>query len=125
VSHLASMPDTLRAILGGDPFTARPFPATSRYTAVGTATLTGDDGKVTVYLQRRFVPAPSRFRLLREHTVVQGDRLDNVTALYLEDPEQFWRLCDANGALNPADLEEVGRTVRITHPVDTPEPPRA
>jgi hypothetical protein len=54
---------------------------------------------------------------------VQGDRLDNLTAKYLGDPEQFWRLCDANNALQPEELTDtVGRRVRITMPEGIPGP---
>jgi hypothetical protein len=53
---------------------------------------------------------------LVEHTVVQGERLDNITARYLGDPTQFWQVCDANGVLEPAELEQLGRTVRIALP---------
>ena len=97
----------------------------SRYAAVETATMTADDGRVIVYLRRRFVPNPSRFVAVREHPVVSGDRLDNVTAKHLDDPEQFWRLCDANGALRPEELEVVGRVLRITLPADVTEPTSA
>jgi hypothetical protein len=96
------------------------FPPTSRYHAAGTATLETPDGRTIVYLKRRLVPPPERFDLLQEHEVTQGDRLDNITAKYLEDPEQFWQLCDANGAVNPAELEEVGRRLRITLPEGIP-----
>jgi hypothetical protein len=49
--------------------------------------------------------------------VTQGERLDNITARYLGDPLQFWRLCDANGALDPEELtDETGRTIAITMP---------
>jgi hypothetical protein len=45
---------------------------------------------------------------------VEGDRLDNFTARYLGDPEQFWRLGDANEEMQPNQLtEEVGRAIRI------------
>jgi hypothetical protein len=92
-------------------------PETSRYSSVGLARLETADGETTVYLRRRFVPQPERFALLREHLVTQGDRLDNVTAQYLGDPEQFWRLCDANRALRPDELtDEIGRRLRITLP---------
>jgi hypothetical protein len=48
---------------------------------------------------------------------VQGDRLDNLAARYLGDPEQFWRLCDANGAMRPDELVEViGAVIKITLP---------
>ena len=93
------------------------FPVTSRYHGIEPATLETPDGRVIVYLRRRFVPPAERFTLLQEHTVVQGDRLDNLTARYLGDPEQFWRLCDANGVMRPEELTEVvGFRVRITLP---------
>ncbi len=101
------------------------FPPTSRYHAVGTTTLETPDGRTIVYLRRRFVPPPERFELLQEHEVTQGERLDNITAKHLGDPEQFWRLCDANGAVNPAELEEVGRRLRITLPEGIPGVPNA
>jgi len=91
-------------------------PETSRYSSVGTAKLETAKGTV-IYLRRRFVPQPERFSLLREHMVTQGDRLDNVTAEHLGDPEQFWRVCDANRALRPDELTEtIGRRLRITLP---------
>ncbi len=97
------------------------FPATSRYHDIETATLELPDGSEVVYLRRRFVPSPDRFALLQVHVVVSGDRLDNVTARYLGDPEQFWRIADANGALRPEELvERVGRRLRITLPEGLP-----
>ena len=48
---------------------------------------------------------------------MQGDRLDNIAARYLGDPELFWRLCDANVALRPTELTEtIGRRILITLP---------
>jgi hypothetical protein len=102
------------------------FPPTSRYHNIETATLETADGKEIVYLKRRFVPSPDRFTLLQEHAVVEGDRLDNITALYLDDPLQFWRICDANNAMNPPDLTtEIARRLRITLPEGVPEIPNA
>lgn len=101
------------------------FPPTSRYADLATAQLTTAEGTQVVYLRRRFVPAPERFALLQSHTVAQGDRLDNLAAKYLGDPELYWRLCDANGAIQPEELEEVGRTVRITLPEGIPGPKNA
>jgi hypothetical protein len=69
-----------------------------------------------VYLRRRFVPSPERFGLVQEHRVTSGERLDHIAANYFGDPELFWRVCDANGALKPEELEEVGRRLRITLP---------
>ena len=103
-----------------------PFLATSRYHQIETAMLETAEKKTIVYLRRRFVPSPDRFELLVEHAVMQGERLDNLAAKYLGDPEQFWRLCDANGALRPEELtESVSSVVRITLPEGIPGAPHA
>jgi hypothetical protein len=100
------------------------FPTNSRYQYIETAKLVRPDGTEIVYLTRRFVPQPEQFTLLQEHVVVEGDRLDNVTANYLGDPEQFWRVCDANRAMRPDELmEEIGRRLRITLPEGLPGAP--
>ncbi|MEK6406966.1 MAG: LysM domain-containing protein [Acidobacteriota bacterium] len=102
------------------------FPPTSRYFGIETTTIETRDGKTYAYLRRRFVPQPERFSTLLEHVVVQGDRLDNVTARYLGDPLQFWRVCDANRAMRPEELtEEIGRRLRITLPEGIPGTPNA
>lgn len=105
---------------------AAEFPPNSRYYGSGTAKLTGTDGRVIVFIRRRLVPPPEQFTLIQEHSVIQGDRLDNVTAKYLGDPEQFWRLCDANGAIRPDELTEtIGGKIRITLPQGIPGPKNA
>jgi hypothetical protein len=102
------------------------FPPTSRYYGIETATFEAPDGKTMIHLRRRFCPSPERFSLLQEHAVVEEDRLDNITAKYLGDPEQFWRVCDANGAMRPEELTEtIGRRLRITLPEGIPEVPNA
>lgn len=102
------------------------FPANSRYQNVETSRCTRADGTEAVYLERRFLPQPETLALLQEHSVVEGDRLDNIAAKYLGDPEQFWRVCDANRALRPEELtEEVGRRLRITLPDGVPGAPVA
>src|ERR1041385_5998772 len=93
-----------------------PFPPTSRYFQIETATLETEH-KTIVYIRRRFVPSSDRFQLLLEHTVVQGDRIDNITANYLGDPEQFWLVCDANNVMQPDELTKtIGAKIRITLP---------
>jgi hypothetical protein len=100
------------------------FPMNSRYQNVEIAKFVRADGTEVAYLKRRFVPQPERFALLQEHGVVEGDRLDNITARYLGDPEQFWRVCDANRAMRPDELtEEIGRRLRITLPEGIPGAP--
>ena len=93
------------------------FDSTSRYANLETVKITvaGGDGqpRVIAFKQRRFVPAPDGAPPLVEHTVTQGDRLDNVTARFLGDPTQFWRVCDANNVLRPDELEVPGRVIKI------------
>lgn len=111
----------LQAILQPGGLKSSLFPATSRYSGIDTETLETLDHRTIIYLKRRFVPPPENFTLLKEHVVTQGERLDNITALYLGDPQQFWRLCDANGAMRPEDLTgTVGRRLRITLPQGIP-----
>lgn len=101
-----------------------PFPANSRYQMVDTTKLTLPDGTEVVYLRRRFAPPPERMALMQEHVVVQGDRIDNIAARYLGDPEQFWRIADANRAMQVSELtDELGRRLRITLPDGIPGAP--
>ena len=101
------------------------FPPTSRYHNLGLTTLTLADGTAVPYLLRRFLPATEAFTVLREHTVVEGERPDHIAARALGDPEAFWRLCDANGVMHPDELtDEVGGVVRITLPDGVPPPAR-
>lgn len=93
------------------------FPPNSRYYQTETHQHTTPDGRVIAYLDQRFLPSADNFTVLEEHTVMQGERLDNVAAQYLGDPEQFWRICDANNAMNPNDLTAIpGSTLLITLP---------
>jgi hypothetical protein len=117
------MMDTMQAmamqnLLQPDALKNNLFPITSRYYGLDTATLKTGTDKTIVYLRRRFIPPPEQFSLLQEHTVTEGERLDNITAQYLGDPEQFWRVADANNAMNPSELTQtIGRKLRITMPV--------
>ncbi len=93
------------------------FPVTSRYAAVATSLYIAADGSVKPYLLRRFVPPSQAMVIVAEHLVVRGDRLDNIAARYLGDPDQFWRLCDANDAMQPTELTAViGRRIKIPFP---------
>src|SRR5213593_2714478 len=97
------------------------FPVTSRYNGIEIASLAVSPNRTVPYLRRRFVPPPGNGGLLAEPIIMQGDRLDNITARYLGDPEQFWRVCDANNAMRPDELTEtIGRQLRITLPQGIP-----
>jgi hypothetical protein len=92
------------------------FQPTSRYRNLEIAEWTDPDGRVVRYVRRRFISLEPP-DVLAEHTVLAGDRLDNVTARYLADPEQFWRVCDANRAEHPDDLTtRPGRVLIIPMP---------
>jgi hypothetical protein len=101
--------------------TSPTFPPSSRYYSIEITTLKTSDGRIVAYLKRRFLPQPERFQLLQEYSVADGDRLDNVTARFLNDPEQFWRICDANNAMEPEELTSTpGQTILITLPEGIP-----
>lgn len=93
------------------------FPVTSRYSGIETAVYETPEGRQIVYLRRRFLPPVANAVLLAEHLVTEGERLDNITARTLGDPEQFWRVADANNAMQPEALTaEIGRRLRIPLP---------
>jgi hypothetical protein len=93
------------------------FDPNSRYYNLETAVLTTPDGREVAYKRRRFLPQGNAMPPLAEVTVIEGDRLDTVTARTLSDPEQFWRVADANDAMDPAELvEQPGRRLRIAVP---------
>jgi hypothetical protein len=81
------------------------FDRGSRYERVADAIFTDRDGRQISYKRLRFVPEPGPS--VQAVQVLLGDRLDRVTARCLQDPEQFWRLADANGAFRPEDLTAV------------------
>ena len=97
------------------------FEPNSRYAklTVKTLTVTGADGEPREirYVERRFLTLAGAGATLAEHVVTQGERLDNITAKYLGDATQFWRVADANNTLRPEELtDEVGRRISITLP---------
>jgi hypothetical protein len=96
------------------------LPASSRYSGIETALLETPDGRTVIYLRRRFVPPAGRFTTRQLHRVVQGDRLDRLSAHYLGDPLLFWRIADANNAMrSEALVERQGRLLRIALPEAT------
>jgi hypothetical protein len=87
------------------------FAKTSRYADVPEAVYTDPSGREIVYKKLRLIPSPTS---LQVHEVGRGERLDRIAFRYFRDPEQFWRLCDANAALRPDDLTaELGRRLRV------------
>ena len=100
------------------------FPPTSRYYGLEPLNLELQNGKTVAYLPRRFIPAGDRFAQIQEHVVSADERLDQIAAKHLGDPEAFWRLADANAAMRPQALTETpGRRLRITLPEGIPANP--
>ncbi|MFY9820638.1 MAG: hypothetical protein WAM82_04600 [Thermoanaerobaculia bacterium] len=86
----------------------------SRYEPVPEAELTTPEGRTIRYKRVRFIPdTPGSLT----QKVNQGDRLDLIAYRTYKDPEQFWRICDANLATLPEELvEEPGRRLLIPVP---------
>ena len=114
------MTDPIQAMLAAGLVPTEGLPATSRYRDVGTATHgTGPDA--VTYYRRRLVPPPEGHPLLREVQVREGDRRDTLAHAHLFDAYLWWRLADANGVLDPHDLETPpGRWLRIAGPPTAP-----
>jgi hypothetical protein len=73
-------------------------------------------GRIVSYKKRRFLPDGKDMVLLQEITITEGDRLDRIAAKVGGDPEQYWRICDANNnIMHPLELtNEPGNTVKIS-----------
>ena len=86
------------------------FERGSRYEQVPDGVFVDAAGRERPYKLLRLVPdAPAQVG----HLVVEGERLDLIAHRYYGDPERFWRLCDANRALRPVELEETGRRLHV------------
>ncbi|MEO3807250.1 LysM domain-containing protein [Nonomuraea sp. B1E8] len=79
-----------------------------RYDSVPIASTTVPDGtgglREVRYLRRRALPDPRDILTAAVHRVTAADRLDLVSHRYLGDPTAWWRIADANGAVDPDEL---------------------
>lgn len=126
-------PDTTspQSLLPGG-LTAALFSPTSRYYGLDTGTVIvsiaiengskiSNEQRILRYVRRRFIPPPDSYVPIQSYTVKEGVRLDNIAAQFLGDPEQFWRICDANNVLRPDDLTDAfGSKILITLPAGIP-----
>ena len=83
----------------------------SRYENVATDTFTDASGQAIKFKRIRFIPdTPAQLAVI----VSQGERLDHIAQRIYQDPDLFWRICDANLALRPDDLvAQPGRAIKI------------
>lgn len=114
------MKNPIQAMFEAGIVEATDFPAESRYHAVPTLTFTTPDARQLPYLARRFTPPPEAFATLGYRIVAEGERLDQIAAETIGDPEAFWQLCEANGAVWAEELERAGRELRLTLPEGVP-----
>jgi hypothetical protein len=115
------MNDPLKALLDAGALSTSTFPENSRYHGTKLTTYEQQGQEPIAHLKRRFVPPPENFSVIQQHRVVEGDRIDNLSARYLGDPELYWRLCDANVAIRPDELTEtMGNKIDITLPEGVP-----
>jgi len=106
---------SLESLLQNATAGSQPFPLSSRYNGQPLLVHIDAQGHEIAYLSRRVVPPADRFATVQTHTVRQHDRLDNLSARHFGDPEQWWRLADANGAIRPTELTETpGAKLRVT-----------
>jgi hypothetical protein len=78
------------------------FASNSRYSNLGTYSVTLGNGQTAV---ATLLPvAPARSAVSGYYTPRQGDRLDLIAARYLTDATLFWQLCDANNSPSAASL---------------------
>jgi hypothetical protein len=97
------------------------FTPESRYLGIGLATWATPQGEQVEYVRRRFIPPPERFALIQRYRVTQGDRIDVVAANVYGEPLFYWRICDANLAVDPNDVTaQPGAFIRITLPAGIP-----
>lgn len=87
------------------------FDQSSRYAEIETASLKTEEGRIISYKKRRFLPASENMRILTEITTNAADRLDLLTYRTIGDPEQYWRICDANNIMHPLELTDVPDTI--------------
>jgi len=93
------------------------FDPGSRYYKIANSTYTEADGTEIAYKLRRFVPQPETVRCLTQVVVDKSDRLDLIAFRALGNPTLFWRIADANNAMDPFALTAVpGATLRVPVP---------
>lgn len=93
------------------------FDPNSRYYKLQTAVYENDQGRKIAYKRRRFLPRGDNLLTLSQVTVIDGDRLDLIAAKTVGNSEQFWRICDAEEAMQPEALTSApGRILRVPIP---------
>ena len=85
----------------------------SRYTGLPDKLDRAEDGTEYVYRARRLPPLGSSLDVRVHMTPEPDERLDVFTARALSDPRLFWRIADANDALDPDQMMREGAPLAI------------
>lgn len=91
----------------------------SRYASSEVLTTRRRDGQVVSYLAPRLSPIGSTLPLQGRIDRLPLDRIDRLANRAFGDPQQFWRLCDANDVLDPLAYGSAGPG-RVDVPRATP-----
>ena len=82
----------------------------SRYEKTGAYSVADAEGRTFAALKIRFIPSNPAGYL---HTFKSGERLDILAYNFYRNAEKFWLIADANTEMDPDDLLEPGRQLRI------------
>ena len=94
------------------------FDQKSRYRDLPVKTFVEPDGSERRFVARRLLPDPGTLRTLATVRITDSDRLDLIAHRTLGEPTAFWRVADANAAMDPDDLlAPAGRRLRVPSPI--------
>jgi len=85
----------------------------SRYAKVPEQIGKDASGRTVRYKTTRFIPETPA---ISGHLVTNGERLDQIAWQHLRDAQRFWRVCDANRAMQPEDILEEAAVIKIPAP---------
>ena len=100
---------------------ASQVPPSSRYHGVPVAERADAEGRTIPYFRRRQVPPPEALATNGYVRTGDGNRVDRLAADVFGDPTLYWRLADANGVIDPAELvANPDRVLRVADPEGFP-----
>lgn len=91
------------------------FDPTSRYANLPTLTFV-TAGRTINYAPARILPQSSALTMLGSSAPQPGERLDLLASRTLGDPLLFWRIADANDAMDPEALIGDGAPLNVPLP---------
>lgn len=92
------------------------FDPASRYAPLAVKSLAGEDGRTVSYVERRLLPQGASLPVLVRAARQPSERSDLFAARTLGDPLLFWRIADANDAMDPDLPDEAGAALAVPLP---------